>query len=49
MSLRWSIFTLTYTSLAAPLPRSSTIEWRYPGAGGVYATSWDHFLPFLRK
>lgn len=30
-------------------PRSSTIEWRYPGSGGVYATSWDHFLPFLRK
>ncbi|MEL7644664.1 MAG: hypothetical protein AAGU04_00150 [Anaerolineaceae bacterium] len=30
-------------------PRSSTLEWRYPMAGGVYATSWDHFLPFLRK
>jgi len=30
-------------------PRSSTMEWRYPLAGGVYATSWDHFLPFLRK
>lgn len=30
-------------------PRSSTMEWRYPGGGGVYGTSWDHFLPFLRK
>ncbi|HOG59122.1 MAG TPA: hypothetical protein PLO92_02815 [Anaerolineaceae bacterium] len=30
-------------------PVSSQVEWRYPGGGGVYATSWDHFLPFLRK
>ena len=30
-------------------PRSSTIEWRDPLGGGVDATSWDHFLPFLRK
>ncbi len=30
-------------------PRTSTMEWRYPGSGGIYATSWDHFLPFLRK
>ncbi|MGV7977225.1 MAG: hypothetical protein AB2L16_10165 [Anaerolineaceae bacterium] len=30
-------------------PRASTTEWRYPGSGGIYAASWDHFLPFLRK
>jgi hypothetical protein len=30
-------------------PVSSKVEWWYAGYGGVYAISWDHFLPFLRK
>ncbi len=30
-------------------PRNSTVEWRYPGAGGIYAASWSEYMPFINK
>lgn len=45
----WMGYYYVHVAGSTFTPRSSTMEWRYPGVGGIYATSWDHFLPFLRK
>jgi hypothetical protein len=48
-SLRERAYSYLHVAGNTFTPRTSTMEWRYPGSGGIYATSWDHFLPFLRK